>query len=161
MESKAQTRRQFCGRTCRIASVAALGGALATVLESCGGSGLTSASGVNASALPTVSGTAANGTIVVTIDGGSPLAAVGGAALVRSSIGDALVARTGDSTFVALSSQCTHQACEITGWGASRFVCPCHGSTFDTSGRVMNGPAASPLRQYTAQLAGNTLTISA
>ncbi len=162
MKIEAQTRRQFCTGACRAASVTALGAALATILESCGGSGgPTSASGLNVSSLPFVSGTPSNGTIVVTIDSSSPLAATGGAALVRSSIGDVLVARTGSSTFTALSSVCTHQACEITGWAGSAFVCPCHGSSFDTSGRVINGPAFSPLQQYHTQFVNGTLTISA
>jgi cytochrome b6-f complex iron-sulfur subunit len=162
MESKGQTRRQFCGNTCRIASVAALGAALAPILESCGGAGsLTGPGGGNFSALPTVNGTASNGTIVVTIDANSPLAAVGSAALVHSSAGDVLVAHTGQGTFNALSAICTHQACEITGWGGSAFVCPCHGSTFDTSGRVLGGPAFASLRQYATQFADTTLTISA
>ncbi len=164
MELKEQTRRQFCTGACRAASVTALGAALATILESCGGSGgggLTSANGLNVSALPFVNGTPANGTIVVTIDSSSPLAATGSAALVRSSIGDVLVARTGPSSFTALSSVCTHQACEITGWAGNAFVCPCHGSTFDTSGRVLGGPAFSALRQYNTQFLNGTLTISA
>lgn len=163
MQPKQQTRRQFCTGTCRVASVAALGTALATILESCGGSsgGPTFGGGANLSALPLVTGTSANGTIVVTVDGASPLATTGAAALVRSPIGDVLVVRTGQATFTALSSTCTHQACEITGWAGNAFVCPCHGSEFDTSGRVVSGPAFSALRQFTAQFAGSTLTISA
>ena len=162
MQSKEQTRRQFCTNTCRAASVAALGAALATILESCGGAGggPTFAGGVNLSALPLVTGTSSNGAIAVTIDGASPLATAGAAALVRSPIGDVLVARTGQDSFTALSSTCTHQACEITGWAGNAFVCPCHGSAFDTSGKVLNGPAFSPLRQFATQFAGGTLTIS-
>lgn len=163
MESKGQTRREFCGQTCRIVSVAALGAALATALEGCGGgsAGPTSPGGVNASALPTVSGTAAGNTIVVTIDGSSPLAAVGGAALVRSSLGDVLVARTAQDSFSALTAVCTHEAREITGIAGQSYVCPFHGSQFDFSGRVLAGPATRALRQYNATLAGNQLTISA
>jgi nitrite reductase/ring-hydroxylating ferredoxin subunit len=161
MSLKEQTRRQFCGNTCRAASVAALGAALATILESCGGGGGPTSPGGNLSALPVVTGTAANNTVVVTIDSASPLATAGTAALVKSTIGDLLVARTGQDTFTALSSLCTHQSCEITGWGGNVFVCPCHGSTFDTSGRVVSGPAFAALRQYTTQFASGTLTISA
>jgi cytochrome b6-f complex iron-sulfur subunit len=161
MESK--TRREFCGQTCRIASVAALGAALAAALEGCGGGSPTSASGggTSASALPTLSGTASGNSIVVTIDSGSPLASVGGAALVRSSIGDVLVARTAPDAFTALSSVCTHQAFEITGIAGQRYVCGLHGSQYDFSGNVVMGPAARALRQYNAQLSGSQLTISA
>ncbi len=160
MDSRDETRRQFCARTCQVASVLALGGALAATLESCGGgSSPTSPSG-GASALPTVSGTLSGSTITVTL-AGTALATTGTLALVRTSGGDVLVARTGADTFVALSAGCTHQACEITGYSGQTFVCPCHGSRFDTSGRVVNGPAVSPLRQFQTQFASDVLTITA
>jgi cytochrome b6-f complex iron-sulfur subunit len=163
MESKETTRREFCGQTCRIASVAALGAALATVLEGCGGGGSPSSSsgGVNASALPTVTGAASGSSIVVTIDSGSPLASVGGAALVRSTSAAVLVARTAQDSFTALSSVCTHEAREISGIAGQRYVCAFHGSQFDFSGNVVVGPATRALRRYNAQLSGNQLTITA
>jgi Rieske Fe-S protein len=45
--------------------------------------------------------------------------------------------------FVAV---CTHEGCPL-GWNATQHLirCPCHGSAFDTSGRVVNGPAQDPL----------------
>jgi Rieske Fe-S protein len=161
MELKEQTRRRFCRNTCRVASVAALGGVVATVLESCGGGTGGSATGPsNVSSIPVVNGTAGTSSITVTIDGSSPLASVGSAALVRSSIGDVLVAHTGQDAYAAFTSICTHQACEITGLAGQLFVCPCHGSEYDFAGRVVLGPAPSALRQYTAQLSGNQLTIT-
>jgi Rieske Fe-S protein len=162
MDSRDETRRQFCARTCQVASVLALGGALAAVLESCGGgSGSpTSPGGGAASALPTVPGTLAGSTITVPVPG-TALATTGALALVRTSGGDVLVARTAADTFVALSAGCTHQACEITGYAGQVYVCPCHGSRFDASGRVVSGPAVSPLRQFQTQFAGDVLTITA
>jgi Rieske Fe-S protein len=163
MESKQQTRREFCGQTCRVASVAALGAALATVLESCGGgaSPTSPGGGGSVSSLPTVNGTASGNAIVLTIDAGSPLSSVGGAALVRSSLGDVLVARTAQDSFTALSAVCTHEAREISGLSGQRYVCSFHGSEFDFAGNVVVGPASRALRQYNAQLAGSQLTISA
>jgi len=156
-----ESRRHFCARTCRAASVLALGGALATVLESCGGgSSPTGPSGGGASALPTVSGTLSGSTITVTVTG-TALATTGTLALVTTSGGDVLVARTAADTFVALSAGCTHQACEITGFAGATYVCPCHGSRFDTSGRVVNGPAVTPLRQFQTQFANDVLSITA
>jgi cytochrome b6-f complex iron-sulfur subunit len=108
-----------------------------------------------------VNGTIANGAIVVAVDSASPLATVGNAALVRSSAGDVLVARTAQGSFTALSATCTHQACEITGYANQTFVCPCHGSQFNTSGGVVSGPAPAPLHQYSTQFTNNTLTITA
>ncbi|MBN2045851.1 MAG: ubiquinol-cytochrome c reductase iron-sulfur subunit [Anaerolineales bacterium] len=53
--------------------------------------------------------------------------------------------------FYALSSTCTHLGCTIN-LGEERFDCPCHGSQFDLAGRVLKGPAASPLPGYQVRL---------
>src|SRR6476646_5597076 len=148
------SRRAFCTQACQTASCLAL----AALAQACGGSG----GGTGPSNIPqlsTVNGTP-NGTAVqVQIDSSSPLAAVGSAAMVRSSSGLFLVARTGDQTFTALTSTCTHQTCTITGFDGTDFVCPCHGSRFTTSGRVVNGPASAPLRTFNTAFANNVLTI--
>ena len=41
---------------------------------------------------------------------------------------------------------CTHEGCPL-GWNQNQHLirCPCHGSAFDTAGRVVNGPAQTPL----------------
>ena len=91
---------------------------------------------------------------------GGPLATSGGMALVSSTAGQFLVTRTGASTFVALTAQCTHEACVVSLGTGSSFVCPCHGSEFDTSGHVLVGPASTPLQQFQTQFANNVLTIS-
>ena len=46
--------------------------------------------------------------------------------------------------FKALSALCPHLGCVITSTGSS-FRCPCHGSTFDSRGTVLSGPAPKPL----------------
>jgi len=149
-----QTRRSFCART---AALAGCGGALAMILEGCS-SGPTSPS--NAAMLPVISGTLAGSTVTVAIDSSSPLAAVGNAALVQASGAQMLVARTGQSIFVALSAICTHQTCTITGFASNTYVCPCHGSTFDLNGNVTGGPAPTNLHQFTTQFNNGLLTIS-
>ena len=101
-----------------------------------------------------------NGAVNVAIDSASPLASVGGAALVQSPAGLFLVARTSQTTFTALTSLCTHQDCTITGFLNSRYVCPCHLSQFSTSGSVVQGPAVAPLRQFATAFANNVLTIT-
>jgi cytochrome b6-f complex iron-sulfur subunit len=72
-----------------------------------------------------------------------------------------LVAHTAQDAFSAVSATCTHQGCTITGFSGQIYVCPCHGSRFDASGRVVNGPASSPLAQFHTQFTGNVLTITA
>jgi Rieske Fe-S protein len=160
MDSDQQTRRDFC-RVCTTAGLAALGGA-AAALQACGGGGspTSAGGGVSAASLPRVSGNVAGGAIQVTIDSASPLAATGALALVTSAAGNVLVARTAADTFVALTATCTHQACQITGYSGQTYVCPCHGSQFDASGRVLSGPAPRSLTQYRTQFAGGVLTIS-
>ena len=48
-------------------------------------------------------------------------------------------------TFVA---ECTHEGCPL-GWnpGQRLIRCPCHGSAFDTAGRVVEGPARRALTE--------------
>jgi cytochrome b6-f complex iron-sulfur subunit len=147
------SRRAFCVQACQAASCLAF----AALAEACGGGGGIGPS--NIPQLPTINGTASGSTVQVQIDSSSPLAAVGGAGLVRSSSGLFLVARTGDQTFTALTSTCTHQTCTITGFDGTDYVCPCHGSRFTTSGRVVNGPAPAPLRTFNTAFANNVLTI--
>jgi cytochrome b6-f complex iron-sulfur subunit len=148
-----QSRRTFCVQACRAASCLALG----SLAQACGGGG-TSPS--NVPQLSIVNGSVSGSAVVVQIDSASPLAAVGGAAQVRSSGGAFLVARTGQDTFTALTSTCTHETCTITGFDSSAYVCPCHGSRFNTSGRVLTGPATSSLRTFTTQFSNNVLTIA-
>jgi cytochrome b6-f complex iron-sulfur subunit len=161
MGSERQSRREFCGRTCSAAALAALGGVLGATLQGCGGGGgsPTSPGGANTAPLPTINGAASGGAITVTINAGSALGTTGSVALVQSAVGDVLVTRTGPDSFTALSDVCTHDGCAITGHVGQTFVCLCHGAEFDTSGRVVAGPARTALRQYTTEFSGDVLTI--
>lgn len=51
--------------------------------------------------------------------------------------------------FIALSRRCTHLGCTVQ-WVASenRFICPCHGSSFDKAGRVITSPAPRALDRF-------------
>ena len=96
-----------------------------------------------------------------TVDLNSPsnsaLKTVGGFILTQS----IYVICTASSTYVALSSICTHQGCMVNYGAASKqFSCPCHGGLYDISGKVLSGPPPSPLKKYTVALNGSTLTIS-
>jgi cytochrome b6-f complex iron-sulfur subunit len=153
-DAKEISRRNFCVHACQTASCLALG----SLIQACGGGGGSAPS--NVPQLQVVNGSVSGSAVVVQIDSSSPLATVGGAAMVRSSGGAFLVARTGQETFSALTSTCTHQACTITGFDNTNFVCPCHGSRFTPSGKVLNGPASAPLRNFATQFSNNVLTIS-
>jgi len=83
------------------------------------------------------------------------LTAAGGSIVVDNII----IANTGE-TFIALSSECTHQGCQVTySPDNGNLPCPCHGSVFSTSGSVLVGPASSPLKSYNVSQEGDTLTI--
>jgi len=97
--------------------------------------------------------------VTVALAATSPLGSAGGMALIASNAGNFLVTRTG-TTFTALTAQCTHEACVVSSSTGQSFVCPCHGSEFDTTGRVIIGPAVAPLRQFQTQFADGVLTIS-
>ena len=51
-----------------------------------------------------------------------------------------------DGQVTVFSPMCTHLGCGYH-WdaGAQQFKCPCHGSVYDVSGRVLAGPAPRPL----------------
>ena len=44
------------------------------------------------------------------------------------------------------STKCTHLGCRIKRQEKSQLVCRCHGSRFDTDGRVITGPADRDLQ---------------
>lgn len=46
---------------------------------------------------------------------------------------------------IALSAVCTHRRCKLDTEPDRTFSCPCHGSTFDASGKVTEGPAKRDL----------------
>jgi|ERR1700677_789833 len=50
-----------------------------------------------------------------------------------------------DGKLSALSSYCTHRKCKLDAEPDRSFYCHCHGSTFDPSGRVTEGPATRNL----------------
>lgn len=75
-------------------------------------------------------------------------------------VGDIIVIRVSATSYIALSKICTHQQCTVSyNSSTGRLPCPCHGSLFDSSGNVLNGPATSPLKKYSVTLANNKLII--
>ncbi len=61
---------------------------------------------------------------------------------------------------IAVNPTCTHAGCTVK-WQAEQatFVCPCHGSEFDLSGKVTKGPAAKPLPTYAAKIEANGVLV--
>ena len=80
-----------------------------------------------------------------------------GGSLITNNI---LVICTGVDAYVALSSICTHQGCTV-GYNSSaaKIICPCHGGTYDITGKVVSGPPPSALVKYNVTQSGSILTI--
>jgi len=80
-------------------------------------------------------------------DVGSPQEiAQGEGAIIRRGLSKLAVYRDEQGTLHEHSAVCPHLGC-IVGWNSleKTWDCPCHGSSFDRQGRVINGPANSDL----------------
>src|SRR5688500_13013071 len=156
MDNSKPSRRDFCAHAISLVTVASL-------IEGCGSKGNPAGpgggGGGNAPALSTVTGTRAGSTITVNV-GGTALATVGGAALVQAGSDSFLVTQTGQGSFSAFTAICTHEQCTVTGFQSGVFVCPCHGSQYNTSGQVQQGPATRALQRFNTQFTNSVLTIT-
>lgn len=58
--------------------------------------------------------------------------------------------------FRVVSAVCTHMGCRPR-WisESTRWECPCHGSVYDESGKVIGGPAPRPLPWYEVNLSAD------
>jgi menaquinol-cytochrome c reductase iron-sulfur subunit len=54
-----------------------------------------------------------------------------------------------DQPYIAISTRCTHLGCPVRYVQASeRFICPCHGGSYDSAGKVTGGPPVRPLDRF-------------
>jgi ubiquinol-cytochrome c reductase iron-sulfur subunit len=69
--------------------------------------------------------------------------------------------RAPDAAWLCVSGVCTHAACTVAcGLGPYRgWMCLCHGSVYDMSGRVRHGPAKRNLAVVRYQRNGDQLTL--
>ncbi len=72
---------------------------------------------------------------------------------------DFIIINMGNDVSV-LSSRCTHLGCKINEYSNNELLCPCHGSTFDLSGKAIVGPATKPLKNMDFEIDRTTNTIS-
>lgn len=68
--------------------------------------------------------------------------------------------RNDDGGFLALSLTCPHLGCSVL-WDEKegQFVCPCHSSSFDRLGNVIDSPAPRPLDYYPVIIEGGKVKI--
>ncbi|MEO6299883.1 MAG: ubiquinol-cytochrome c reductase iron-sulfur subunit [Paracoccaceae bacterium] len=67
-----------------------------------------------------------------------------------------------DGIWLVMMGVCTHLGCVPLGDGAGEFggwFCPCHGSQYDTAGRIRKGPAPRNLQVPIAALDNTTLKL--
>ena len=68
------------------------------------------------------------------------------------------LSKSENNFYTALLMLCTHKQCELKPQG-SALVCPCHGSEFSNSGKVLKEPADKDLVQYETSSDGNNIYI--
>ena len=66
-----------------------------------------------------------------------------------------------DGSFLALSRICTHLGCSIP-WDEEqqKFVCPCHGSSFNMLGEVLSPPAPRPLDTFPVRIENGIIKVN-
>src|SRR5947209_2127689 len=81
---------------------------------------------------------------------------------VSSEKSTAWVVKDAQNQVTAFAPQCTHLGCAYH-WDESNknFLCPCHTSTFDITGKVLTGPAPRPLDRYEVKVDGTKLMLGA
>ncbi len=63
-----------------------------------------------------------------------------------------------NNNYAALLLRCTHASTPLNFTG-KKFLCPLHGSSFDEEGRVLNGPAVKPLKEFNTHVDKNNVKI--
>ncbi len=64
------------------------------------------------------------------------------------------------SQLIALNSLCPHQGCTVKLDAETKnLACPCHGSSFGKDGKVLKGPAKTPLAIYEVKEENGTILV--
>jgi len=87
-----------------------------------------------------------------------------GRALVQGLKGDAhylIVKENGSIEDYAINAVCTHLGCVVP-WNraANKYICPCHGSQYDFTGKVIRGPAPLSLALAHCDTPDDIVTLS-
>jgi Rieske Fe-S protein len=144
------SRRAFLRSSCATAALLALGADLAACDAGDPGGPPPPGSGI------TVNGSTV--TLDLTGTQARAVASAGGFLLISSA--HVLVINLDGTTIRAFTSICTHQGCDVDQFSSGLLQCPCHGSQYDTSGQVVQGPAPLPLQEFPVTRSGNIVTIT-
>jgi cytochrome b6-f complex iron-sulfur subunit len=137
------------------------------LMAACVGCGIASCGSGSKNDSPTPSGSTPTGPAkgsgnVLTADLNTELTTVGSSKVSNGVILARVAAGNTAAAFTAVQVACTHEGTSI-GYSNAQgiFICPLHGSQFSKTGAVLQGPAATPLQQYTISIAATTLTVIA
>ena len=108
---------------------------------------------------PSGGGVSVNGGVItIALDAERALASANGFLIVQQA--RTIVINAGNDVYRAFTSVCTHEQCDVNGFSGGRIRCPCHGSEYDTGGRVVQGPATLPLAEYQTTFDAATRTVT-
>jgi nitrite reductase/ring-hydroxylating ferredoxin subunit len=72
-----------------------------------------------------------------------------------------LITQPKKGVFKAFKGICTHQGGKLTSLSGPNLFCPLHGASFDsTTGKVLTGPASTPLKSYKVTVSGTSLKVA-
>ncbi len=95
------------------------------------------------------------------LDLNTDIKAVGESKITSGVIVVRIAAGNAATSFTAVQVACSHEGTSIAYNGTQgNFVCPNHGSVFNTAGVVTTGPATLNLKKYTIAVAGTVLTVT-
>ncbi len=154
-KTKILTRRDFIKDSIASTGSVVLGGMVFSVISGCSDSSPTGPSNGGSQPVELI--------LDLNVAAYQSLKNVGGVASLGNNSIDAtglLLFRESVERIRAYSRRCTHQGCTVGPFSGGTSTCPCHGSVYNTAGSVVNGPAPSPLPQYTTKLENDVLTIS-
>ena len=98
--------------------------------------------------------------LTVPLSKAEKLKEVGGSMVLKVKDYEILFARESETVVRACDAKCTHQQCAVKyNHDKKRIDCTCHGSAFEWSGKVLNGPAEKNIRVYTASLDGDRIVV--
>ena len=146
------TRREFIETGVQSVATIALGTTALCMFAACGKS-----SGTASTPSATLSNSA-NNIYTLSFSQFSSLQNAGGSVHVAisatSGSKDLYVTRVSNISAIAVSTVCTHQSCTLNTYDSNlqQYACPCHGSVFNATGGVVNGPASTALQAYTGTI---------
>jgi cytochrome b6-f complex iron-sulfur subunit len=110
---------------------------------------------------PTTVGVSVSGN-VITVDLTQVPALTAASGFILVARPSTIIIHTGDD-YRAFTSTCTHQQCTVGDFRGGRIICPCHGSQYDATGQVVEGPATQRLREFAVSLdaGAQKLTVTA